>query len=631
MESTITTSTNTGSRPWGRRAADLSALLAFYARGTDPAGCRRQMQLEQVLLSALPAAEHPDRRGAPASLLGVRAATARPGCLHLRLDPQAVGPLLHRLLPRLEEGRLLGAPGLRWTPAPRPDRITLAGPEGHGHLVLHLEHATLADSEQWEHDLRDLFPAAGGAIAQGGPVRLHQYRELHPLEEQALRPGAPTAGGAGAHAYSRALRDALTGLPEVEQDLLGHDPAVLLGGLGATRANPRRLLPTATGPADAEYTAQAEQRLRDLAEAAVQRPPWAASCAGQRRLERVLLKSFAQHDIWGEPGEIFSITGALAGPSCLHLALAAYGGPLTYSALIPRIGSTGLFTGVPGLRRVGRDPARLELAAWNGHGRVVLHLDAEGTDYWRESESDEQASGFVDCPDGCPPRRCPAAAAADETPLSSSGPPTVVEHPLEHLPAPHPLELAALAAGTDPAADALASLELRRALAQLPAPHLRHDCGTTPLPLTPPPSRRADPTPAAPPPAAPAPAAAPRPPRPLAPAAFHRTDALSTEQLAEAVTRQLLHLLDSDQAQPGDLLLEPAAILHTVGGPRTTGRTANVLNRAAQRYGLVRHRPAPPADHPDDGDNSGRTLMVWEVSPAAPALAATVRAELPPP
>ncbi|MFC5148924.1 hypothetical protein [Streptomyces aureoversilis] len=115
--------------------------------------------------------------------------------------------------------------------------------------------------------------------------------------------------------------------------------------------------------------------------------------------------------------------------------------------------------------------------------------------------------------------------------------------------------------------------------------------------------------------------------RELAPEEFTAVPgARSTEDLAAGLTRQLLPLLAAGAAQPGDVLVDPNALAHTLGGPRATAQGTLILRSVATRYGLVRNRPLRPGDPPSQL-GLGHT-MTWEISPAADVLADALAAEL---
>ncbi|MEU6143259.1 hypothetical protein ABZ848_23185 [Streptomyces sp. NPDC047081] len=175
----------------------------------------------------------------------------------------------------------------------------------------------------------------------------------------------------------------------------------------------------------------------------------AAVCVGQPGLERRVLEALIEYtkDVGPVGGGLLGLRAASAGPACLHVE----GEPTLLGYLVHRlcpaiVGGGAYFVGVPGLRLARSRPGRLELRFRDGHGRLVLHLDAVGErvlDEWDRDRATVYRGG-----------RC-ALGTVDGL---------------------HPAELEALRHRAEAIVDARWSLELRRIVRRLPAipdPHVR--------------------------------------------------------------------------------------------------------------------------------------------------------------
>ncbi|WP_405968951.1 hypothetical protein OG613_48625 (plasmid) [Streptomyces sp. NBC_00015] len=302
--------------------------------------------------------------------------------------------------------------------------------------------------------------------------------------------------------------------------------------------------------------------------------------------------------------------------------MAAWRFPFVRHTLLPVVLDDGTLAGMPGLRQApSRDAHRVELVTLDGHGRLVFHLDREGIDELEEYEADSDLNYRVSCTSACPPAPCPRQhLTASDRPL---------EHLLHQQPRPHPAELDLLRKGGDPALSAIVSQQLRRRLARLPTPAAALDAHhAVTVPLTMPQPTATLPAPAAP----PLPSRTPSGTRltvelPLR--LFSRVPAArSTDELAEALARQILSLLADGTARPCDVLYDTRGLAHALGGPRSTANGILILQRTAVRYGLIRNRPRQADDPPTPADLPEDHTMTWEISPAADLLAPSVAAEL---
>ncbi|MFF4531684.1 hypothetical protein ACFY1P_20730 [Streptomyces sp. NPDC001407] len=567
------------------------------------AGCWGQQRLEQQLLQALVdlhCGAGRVRTSIGDHLFGITAATMGSSCLHLVVLPGLWPALAEALMPHLltaPDGlvQLRGIAGLR-------ERQPRAG---HGDVAL----------VAWGGDGRLVFHHCGrlpsdttGAGAQARTA-LHRADTLHRLED--LKRREELWSSEELHQASRALRAALARLPRVEG--AGHQPPrpvpVPLGATKYAIAPPvvREPEPSPRG----KVLLRAQQDLLDHAEAAGPRTA-AAVCPGQQRLEHHLVRALGSHaDLDPEPGHFLWVTHALAGAACLHLTVQEWRFPAVFNELIPYFCDGDTLNGTPGLRqRPGTDPQRVELVPLDGHGRLVFHLTARHVEEWKEWETESEECYYVYCHAGCPPAPCPRQelATTDRSLI----------HRLHQLPGVHPAEHQALLAAGDRAQWAETSRRLRQALARHPAPAPAHH---HPIPLDLPRLPTAPPLPA------PGQRGRERGPRELRPEAFTREpQARSTEDLAAALARQLLPMLETGAAEPGDVIYDAHALAQRIGGPRSTANGIQILRRVSTRYGLVRNRPVRTEDPP--GPLIAGHTMTWEISPAAPALASLVAAEL---
>ncbi|OPG08876.1 hypothetical protein B1R27_08125 [Streptomyces sp. GKU 895] len=107
--------------------------------------CAGQLSIEQRLGEAL--AEYArDVEPLDEGVLGIRAASAGPACLHLDAEPILLGYLVHRL-----------APGLRLVRG-TPGRLELRRRDGHGRLVFPLDAAAEHVLDVWRRDLATVHP-----------------------------------------------------------------------------------------------------------------------------------------------------------------------------------------------------------------------------------------------------------------------------------------------------------------------------------------------------------------------------------------------------------------------------------------------------------------------------------------
>jgi len=187
------------------------------SRTATAALCKGQSGIERRVLETL--VEYA-RDVAPLDgcLLGLRAASAGPACLHLDTEPSLLGYLVHRLCPAVvgADERLVGVPGLRLAHS-RPGRLELRRRDGHGRLVLHLDAVGERALGDWDRDRAAVY--RGGRSVPGAPApsscrELRSLAGLHPSEREALRRSADTAADATVDAErSRELRRLVHDLP----------------------------------------------------------------------------------------------------------------------------------------------------------------------------------------------------------------------------------------------------------------------------------------------------------------------------------------------------------------------------------------------------------------------------------
>ncbi|WP_435191357.1 hypothetical protein [Streptomyces sp. bgisy126] len=293
---------------------------------------------------------------------------------------------------------------------------------------------------------------------------------------------------------------------------------------------------------------------------------------------------------------------AMAGAGCLHLALDCVAFTSLMVNLPPVLHGPvkeAELSGCPGLRLTHMSARRIELRSWGGHGRLILLPDSSGLQEWMIAEEDDSAE-YTICNEECSLHACPLAAV--------SGHP--LQHPLRHHPSLHPAEHIALLRPTDVTEEIHASMELRAALATLPAPaDTTHNLtlaspsrgGTAVAPIAPLGGRLPSPF-----------------PQELLSAHFDpaHLDDPRTADLGDALARQLLHLLADKRAYPGDVLGDTMAIITRIGGRGPAVRWAQLaLHHVAHRYGLLRYRPRQP------GEPAHLRPHVWAVSEAALTMA----------
>ncbi|MFE0776910.1 hypothetical protein [Streptomyces sp. NPDC058861] len=331
-------------------------------------------------------------------------------------------------------------------------------------------------------------------------------------------------------------------------------------------------------------------------------------CAGQRRLEAYFWKALTEYSHEVQEDESVAVTArgwewrAVAGGGCLHLALDPVAFTYLMVVLPPLLYGPvkkAELSGCPGLRLTHTSTKRIELRSWDGHGRLVLLPDADGLHEWMVAEEDNSAE-YTICTEGCSLHACSLADV--------SGHP--LQHPLRHHPGLHPAEHTALLRPADAAGENRASMELRAALATLPAPaDTTHELtltapssgGTAVIPVAPLGGRLPSSF-----------------PRELLPAHFEsaRLDDPRTADLGDALARQLLRLLADKRAYPGDVLGDTMAIITRIGGRGPAARWAQLaLHHVAHRYGLLRYRPRQP------GEPAHLRPHVWAVSEAALTMA----------
>lgn len=120
-------------------------MAGQQSRTADEAVCAGQLSIEQRMGEALTEYAR-DVEPLDEGVLGIRAASAGPACLHLDAEPILLGYLVHRL-----------APGLRLVRG-MPGRLELRHCDGHGRLVFHLDAAAEHVLDVWRRDLATVYP-----------------------------------------------------------------------------------------------------------------------------------------------------------------------------------------------------------------------------------------------------------------------------------------------------------------------------------------------------------------------------------------------------------------------------------------------------------------------------------------
>ena len=120
-------------------------MAGQQSRTATEAVCAGQLSIEQRLGEALTEYAR-DVEPLDEGVLGIRAASEGPACLHLDAEPILLGYLVHRL-----------APGLRLVRG-TPGRLELRHRDGHGRLVFHLDAAAEHVLDVWKRDLATVHP-----------------------------------------------------------------------------------------------------------------------------------------------------------------------------------------------------------------------------------------------------------------------------------------------------------------------------------------------------------------------------------------------------------------------------------------------------------------------------------------
>ncbi|MFF1482118.1 hypothetical protein ACFVYD_31970 [Streptomyces sp. NPDC058301] len=306
--------------------------------------------------------------------------------------------------------------------------------------------------------------------------------------------------------------------------------------------------------------------------------------------------------------EELGLLAACAGRACLHLRVDPILLGWLMAVMPPALigpGADAELAGLAGLRVLACTDV-IELRMIDGHGRLVLPTDSEGHRTVREWGRDQD---YTLCERGCPPLPC--LSGADSTGHRD------LMHPLGTAPVLHRAERAALLQEEDPLGDAQDSRRLRARLARLPGVRTAH---TLPPVLALGPPATSLPRPRT--------AHHPRICRILGPDLFTPVpgSALRAAELGDALSLQLLQLLEAGTVAPGDVLLDVTGIV-----TRLRDRSAAiqwgqlVLQHVAQRHHLLRYRPRSPSD-----PGSVRRGHVWAVSEAALTMAPLARRSLAP-
>ncbi|WP_369364412.1 hypothetical protein AB5L52_14735 [Streptomyces sp. CG4] len=208
-----------------QRVVDVYRAAQPQSCQAPPAACKGQSGLERRVLEVLIEYAR-DVEPLDDGVLGLRAASAGPVCLHVDAEPSLVGYLVHRLTPAVVHvgEQLVGVPGLRLMPG-RPGRLELCRHDGHGQLVFHLDPAAECALREWDRDRATVY--RGGRSAPGATVaspccELRGMERLHPSEQEALRSGVDTVLD---EVGSRELRRLVRHLPAVPD---AHDRSVSL-------------------------------------------------------------------------------------------------------------------------------------------------------------------------------------------------------------------------------------------------------------------------------------------------------------------------------------------------------------------------------------------------------------------
>jgi len=376
---------------------------------------------------------------------------------------------------------------------------------------------------------------------------------------------------------------------------------------------------SATGPVASLFVDQALMETSAAGGSTPDQPRTAvaadAACPGQQRLE-ARLREIITYYLTAHLGRILPspaadrpghslgglVSAALGGRTCLHLTPDPDLMEHLRWVLLPALSGepdAAVLEGVPGLRVACETPGRIDLRAWDGHGRLILHPTGAGYDRWLSYATNPVAEDYTHCYEGCPPVPC-AAQEADY--------PDLLLHPLHRMPSLHPAERSSLLDPLDPAAMAASSRALRGALAGLPPPvNAAHDLGW-PQPPGPRPGRL------------------PREVRPEDLSFVPFTDDPRAADLGDALAVQILRLLDSGVIQPGDVLIDIKGLVTGLAGRGPAARWAQmVIHHVAHRYNLLRYRPVRPGDPVRPGQGRDH---VWEVSRSALATAPGIRRDL---